>query len=87
MSTARILVAALFALALAIGASSTANARSGYSFSISSGGPAWGYPAYPAPVYYAPPAPAYYLPPPPPPVVYPGRHCFGPAFSFSYHRR
>lgn len=86
MTFGKLTIAATLALALAFGASGSAQARSHYSFGISTGG--WAAPAYyPAPVYVAPP---------PPPVYYP-RYYYptypapyyrtAPSFSFSYHGR
>ena len=88
MTAGKIVLTGLLALCLAIGASSTASARSSYSFGISTG-PSWGYPAYPAyPVY--PAYPAYYRPAPvysyPYYPAYPA-YSYGPSFSFNYRHR
>lgn len=90
MNTGRLVFAGLFALILAIGASSTAQAGSSYGFSISTGGPAW---IAPPPVYIAPPPPimipvAPLPPPPPPPVICPAPLAmpvpFAPSVSFGF---
>lgn len=84
MNTGRLVFAGLFALVLAVGASSTAQAGSSYGFSISTGGPSWV-----APVYAAPPPVIIPVAPPPPPVVYSYPYVvpapIGPSISFGFH--
>lgn len=89
MTAGKLTLIGLTSLALAVGASGTAAARSSYSFGFSTG-PAWGgYAAYPAayPVY--PAYPAYYRPAPVYAYPYPAypAYSYGPNFSFSYHGR
>jgi len=83
MTAGKLCFTGIFALLLALGASGTATARSGFSFGFNSG-PAWApYPAY----YYHPvampavyPQPVYYQP------VFPV-YSAGPAFSFGFTSR
>lgn len=94
MTTGRILLTGLLALAFAVGASSTAHARSSYSFSINSG-PGWGHPGWGGYSHYGyRPAsygyvvgPAYHVPPPPPPVYWGHPRYYGArsGYSFSYY--